>query len=232
MQYSELKQAIQDYVQNTETTFVNNINNFIIATEDRVFSLVQMPAFWKTSSGSSTVASQKEYSVTGMLDVFSVRVSQTASDSDGPWIHLLRKDYDFMDEAYPGTAAAATTGKPKYYSVSSSSVSGSDPSLTIRMAPTPDGVYPYIIDYYGKITTDSITNVSTDGNKTWLIVTFPDVLLYGSLFEAYTFMKGEPDLIQLYEKRFMEGVQLVKSFGEGRMAGDSYTEGQKRSPVQ
>jgi len=230
MTHNELKTAIQNFVENTDSIFTFYIDDFIRATEDRVFSLVQMPSFWKTSSG-NTVASQKDYSGTGMLDVFSVRVSQTASDADGPWVHLLRKDYDFLDEAYPGSAAGVTTGKPKYYAVSSSQVVTPNPSLTIRLGPAPNGVYPYVIDYYGKTRDDSITSGAAD-KETWLSVTFPDVLLYGSLFEAYTFMKGEPDLLQLYEKRFMEGVQLLKSFGEGRMAGDSYTEGQKRSPVQ
>jgi hypothetical protein len=230
MTHTDLRIAIENYVENTDAIFTYYIDNFMRNAEDRIFSLVEMPSFWKTYSG-NTVASQKDYSVTGMLDVLSVRVSQTEADSDGPWVHLLRKDYNFLDEAYPGSASGATTGNPKYYAISSAQVATPNTSLTIRMAPAPSAIFPYVIDYYGKVAEDSITSGASD-KETWLSVAFPDVLLYGCLFEAYTFMKGEPDLLQLYEKRFMEGVQLIKSFGEGRMPGDSYTEGHKRSPVQ
>jgi len=227
MQYSELKTAIQDYCQNSETTFVAHINDFIIAAEDKIFSVVSMPAFWKSDVGRECVDGTAEYTLdAGVLDIFSVRVSEGTTSQDdgvnfGPVRYLIRKDYDFMLEAYPGSSSASERGVPKYYAVSSSSVSTSDPTMTIRLGPTPDSTYPMTVDYYGKVAADSITNGSTDGNKTWLSVTFPDVLLYGALVEAYIFMKGEQDILQAYQGRFNEGLAMIKNFGEGRQASDN-----------
>ena len=233
MQYSELKTAIQDYVQNDEATFVTHINDFIITAEDRIFMKVQMPAFWKSTSAQSTADGTNEYSVDGMLDVFSMRVSETASETDGPYRYLLRKDYDFLDEAFPGAATGIDEGVPTYYAVSSAGVATStgDPKLTVRVAPTPDGVYPYVIDYYGKVETDSITN-GGDTKETWISVTSPETLLYGSLVEAYTYMKGSPDLVENYEKHFADSVDSLKSLVEGRNLIDAYRSGQKRTKVQ
>ena len=232
MNYSDLTTAIKDYVQNDETTFTDHLNDFIIAAEDQVFFYVQMPATWKSTTSLETAASTSEYTVSGMLDVFDVRVSETASDTDGPYRYLLRKDYDFLDEAFPGSASAVDTGVPKYYAVSSADSDSTNPRMTIRMGPTPNGVYPFVIDYYGKKVADSITSGSVGANETWLSVTAPDVLLYGSLVQAYTFMKGEPDLIQNYEKQFQEGINRLKILTEGRGTSDVYRTGQKRVQVQ
>lgn len=242
MNYTELSTAIQDYTQNSETTFKNHINDFIIAAEDKVFMSVQMPALWKSDVDQVCVAAQPEYTLdAGVVDIFSVRVSegttaQGTGVSFGPVKYLLRKDYDFLLEAYPGTDSAQTTGVPKYYAVSSASVSTADPTMTIRFGPAPDAVYPFTVDYYGKTTTDSITSGSTPAapltTKTWLSVTAPDVLLYGALAQAYVFMKGEPDMIQTYNQKFGESLMMLKNMGEGRQAGDVYVSGTQKVPVQ
>jgi len=238
MQYSELKTAIQDYCQNSETTFVNHINDFIIAAEDKIFATISMPAFWKSDVDQVCADGTAEYELdAGVLDIFSVRVSEgtTAQSSGvafGPVRYLMRKDYDFMLEAYPGTASASEKGIPKYYAVSSSGVSTSDPTMTIRLGPIPDAVYPMTVDYYEKVAANSITNGSTDANKTWLSVSFPDVLLYGALTQAYIFMKGEQDILQAYEMKFNEGLSLIKNLGEGRQVSDAYTDGTKSVPAQ
>ena len=238
MQYSELKTAIQDYCQNSETTFVSHITDFIIAAEDKIFATISMPAFWKSDVDQVCIDGTSEYELdAGVLDIFSVRVSEgtTAQSSGvafGPVRYLMRKDYDFMLEAYPGTASASEKGIPKYYAVSSSGVSSSDPTMTIRLGPIPDDVYPMTVDYYEKIAANSITNNSTDGNKTWLSVSFPDVLLYGALTQAYIFMKGEQDILQAYEMKFNEGLSLIKNLGEGRQVSDAYTDGTKSVPAQ
>ena len=131
---------------------------------------------------------------------------------------LLRKDYDFLLEAYPGTSAAVSTGVPKYYAVSGAGVSGGvDPELKIEIAPKPSTAdYYYAADYYGKTAAGSLADASV--NQTWLSVTFPDILLYGSLAEAYSFMKGEPGLIQYYEQRFAEGLATMGSVVTGEQA--------------
>lgn len=238
MNYTELIGAIKDYCQNTEDTFVANLDNFIIAAEDKVFSAVQMPAFWKSDITQVTAADDAEYDLpAGAVDILSVRINQTAGSSaglvdQGPVLYLLRKDYDFLLEGYPGTSGASSTGVPKYYAVSSAGVSTDSPALTnpymvIRLAPIPDAVYALTMDYYGKTVADSITVGGT--TVTWLSVTFPEVLLYGSLVQAYTFMKGEPDVLEMYEKQFMEGLALLKNFGEGRQTSDVFYEGQMKS---
>ena len=114
-----------------------------------------------------------------------------------------------------------STGVPKYYAVSSASVSTSDPTMTIRLGPVPNDSYPITVDYSGKTTTDSITD-GGDTKKTWLSVTAPDVLLYGSLMQAYVFMKGEPDMIQVYDTKFKEALGLLKNMGESRQVDDNY----------
>ena len=235
MNYTELKQAIQDYCQNSETTFVSNIDNFIRATEDKVFMAITMPAFWKSDLDQNCVADQAEYTLDeGVIDIFSTRIGETAGAQasgveKGPVRYLLKKDYDFLLEAYPGDSSDASTGIPKYYAISSAGESSGKPTLTIRLGPIPNAAYPMTVDYYGKVAADGISSSNTD---TWLSVTAPDVLLYGSLVHAYIFMKGEADLIQAYDAKFNEGVILLKNLGEARQSHDSYTSGAPRPPVQ
>ena len=239
MNYGDLIAAIQDYCQNSESTFVAHINDFIIAAENKVFMSVQMPAFWKNDITQATTLDDADYDLpAGSIDVLSVRVNQKAGAAAGlvnagPVLYLLRKDYDFLLEAYPGTSTGVNgttnTGVPKYYSVSSAGSSSTNPLISIRLGPIPDGAYAMTIDYYGKTVADSITSGSISGNETWLSVTAPEVLLYGSLVQAYTFMKGEPDMIQMYDKQFMEGLGLLKNLGEARQTSDVYSEGQMKT---
>jgi hypothetical protein len=231
--YTELTTAIKDYCQNSETTFVNHLNDFIKAAEDKVFLAIQMPSFWKSDVDQDCVVNQAEYALDdGTIDIFSVRISEASTPTQatgveyGPVRYLLRKDYDFLLEAYPGTASAANTGVPKYYSVSSASVGTNNPRLTIRFGPIPDAVYPFTVDYYGKVAADSIVTAE----ETWLSVSFPDVLLYGSLVEAYTFMKGEQDMIQAYERMFGEKIAMLKNMGEARQSDDVFVDGAKQAP--
>lgn len=130
----------------------------------------------------------------------------TVSAEGGPWRYLLRKDWDFLLEAYPGTAAAPNRGIPKYYATGSYSVSGNDPTVDIQLAPAPSAGLVYSVDYYGKVVADSLT--STTGG-TWLSITFPDVLLYGSLVDACLFQKDDPNLVMHYENRFMEAIATM-----------------------
>jgi len=243
MNYTQLSNSIQDYCQNSEIAFVSHINDFIVSAEDTVFLAVQMPAFWNSDITQVTAAATASYTLeAGVRDVLSVRIGQTAVSvaedvEKGPVLYLLRKDYDFLLEAYPGTSDTASTGVPKYYAVSSASVSSASPTLTnptmeIRLGPIPDAIYPMTVNYYGKVATDSITDGVTSGgtstNVTWLSVTAPDVLLYGALVQAYIFMKGEPGMMEMYYKQFMEGVMMLKNLGEGRQVSDVYSEGQMK----
>ena len=231
---AELTTAIQDYCQNSEATFVTHIPDFIRSTEDRVFGAVQMASSWKSANG-VTVDGTAEYDVAvGSIDISSVRLNETASSSGaadkGPTRYLIRKDYDFLLEAYPGTTSASTEGVPKYYAVSSASTSSEDVRLSIRLGPIPGAVYAFTVDYYGKAIADSLTGGAAAG--TWLSNAFPQVLLDGCLAEAYVFMKGEPALIQGYESKFRDGLMTIKNLGEGRENDDAYTDGTKRVPTQ
>lgn len=227
MLYSKLVQAIKDYCQNSETTFNTHIDNFILAAENKIFSAVELPSHWRSVADTVLVDGTPEYKLgAGVVQVESVRVSESVTDAQatgvefGPVRYLLLKDYDFLLEAYPGSASAASEGVPKYYSISSTSVTTSNPDLTIRLAPEPDLAYRMTVTYLGKTAADSITHADTD--ETWLSVTFPDCLLWGSVVEAYTFMKGEPDLMQAYEKRFLDGLTLLKHTVETRSDSDAY----------
>lgn len=232
MNYTDLITAIQDYCQNSETSFKDNLNNFIIASEDRIFAAIQIPSFWKSDEATELIADQAEYTLPiGVLDVLSVRVCENSVNEDqpvelGPVRYLLQKDYDFLLEAYPGTDSAVTSGIPKYYAISSAGVTTTNPTLTIRLGPIPDEDYQITTTYYGKTVADSITSGATPSapltTETWLSVTFPDVLLYGALVQAYIYMKGEPDMIQMYEKQFGDGLMLLKNLETTRTGTDDY----------
>lgn len=241
MNYSELSTAIQDYCENAEVSFLKQINNFIVFTEDKIFSSVTSPIYWKTSSSISFNNSTDTYETpAGVLDILHISISETPGDADGPMRYLLRKDYSFLYEAFPGSAAGRDGGIPKYYAVSSAQKNTSDPSnpsMNIKIAPRPTSgnVYSAFIDYYGKSTTDSITNgVTIDSstgaasgstsNTTWISIAFPEVLLYGCLVHAYTYMKGEPSLLADYNDKFNQGLMLMKNLSESRENTDTFSD--------
>jgi len=241
MNYSQLSTAIQDYAQNSETTFLAHLNDFIIAAEDKIFFAIDAPAFWKADSTQVTASGTAEYTLpAGVLDIDSVRIGETAVGDaeevvDGPVRYLLRKDYSFLLEAYPGTDSAQATGTPEHYAVSSAGVTTPNPNLTIRLGPAPDAIYPITVDYYGKTAADSITNGSTPSapltTETWISVTAPDALLYGALTQGAAFTK-DPELLQVYEAKFSESLMMLKNLCEGRQVSDSYMTGQKTVSVQ
>ena len=237
MDFAQLKTAIQDYCQSSETSFVANLNNFIIAAEDRIFAVIDMPSAWEDDDGLRLIDGNAEYELggaltvgdAGVINVLSVRLSENASAADqlsgvefGPVRYLLQKDYDFLLEAYPGSNSASTKGVPSYYGISKASTYTGNPTLTIRVGPIPDDTYQMTVTYSQKTAAQSITGQGSETATTWLSVTFPDILLYGSLVQAYTYLKGEPDIIQLYEKQFMEGMALLKNVSSTRMDNDSY----------
>jgi hypothetical protein len=138
----------------------------------------------------------------------------------------LNKDVNFIRQAYP---IPTDTGLPKYYALfgpTVSPVSGITNELTFIVGPTPDAVYDVELHYY--YYPESITTATS--GQTWLGDNFDTVLLYGCLVEAYTFMKGEADLIQLYNQKYMEALALAKRLGDGLERSDAYRSGQFRTP--
>lgn len=221
MNYAALSAAIQDYTQNYESEFVANIPVFIKQAEQRIYNSVQFPSLRKNVTG-STSQGVKYLSCPGdFLSVYSMAVI----DAAGAYEYLLNKDVNFIRQAYP---TPTDTAIPKYYAIFGPTVSGISVTdeLSFLLGPTPDAVYSIELHYY--YYPESIT-VAADG-QTWLGDNFDTVLLYGSLVEAYTFMKGESDMMALYDGKYKEALALAKRLGDGLERSDTYRSGQFRTP--
>ena len=204
--FATLKTAIQDYTDNAETTFVSHLSDFIKASEERIFKTVDLDFFRKNVTSTLT-ASDKYLTVPNdLLAPFSLQITTAGSES-----FLLHKDVNFLQEAYNGSAS---TGAPRFYAKF-------DVDHFI-LAPTPNSAYTVELHYYYR--PDSLT-AGSDSGTTWLSTNAPYALLYGSLVEAYIFMKGEADILQNYEKRFMEQMGMLKDLAEARENTDAYSEG-------
>ena len=237
MNYAQLFETIKGYVENDfpgttwtdtagsgEVTFTSTeqVNTFIQQAEQRIFNTVQLLDLRKNVTGNCT-ATNKYLSVpSDWLATFSLAVI----DGDGNYEYLLNKDVNFIRQAYP---IPTDTGVPKYYALFGPTVSGSTITneLTFILGPTPDASYNVELHYY--YYPESIT-VAADG-RTWLGDNFDSVLLYGCLVEAYTFMKGEADLVTLYNTKYNEALALAKRLGDGMERQDAYRSGQYRQPV-
>ena len=210
--FTTLKSAIQDYTQNTETSFVSNLPTFIVQAEDRIIKSVELPNFRKNVTGTFTASNQYLSTPTDYLYPYSLAVL----DSDSNYSYLLNTDVSFMREAYP---LVSTTGTPKHYAQFD--------DTTFIVGPTPNSNFTTELHYF--YVPQSIT-VTSDGT-TWLGTNAPEVLLYASLLEAYTFMKGEPDLMMNYEKRFQEALQRLTLESDGYNRKDAYRDGQRKINV-
>ena len=210
--FTTLKSAIQDYTQNTETSYVSNLPTFIVQAEDRIIKSVELPNFRKNVTGTFTASNQYLATPSDYLYPYSLAVL----DSDSNYSYLLNTDVSFMREAYP---LASTTGTPKHYAQFDDN--------TFIVGPTPNANFTTELHYF--YVPQSIT-VASDGT-TWLGTNAPEVLLYASLLEAYTFMKGEPDLMMNYEKRFQEALQRLTLESDGYNRKDAYRDGQRKINV-
>jgi hypothetical protein len=222
MNYAALSAAIQAYTENTEADFVANIPVFVTQAEQRIYNSVQFPSIRKNVTGVTTVNNKYLQCPLDFLAVYSMAVI----DASGNYEYLLNKDVNFIRQAYP---QPTDTAIPRYYALFGPAVSGSTISdeLTFILGPTPDSSYSVELHYY--YYPESIT-VAADG-QTWLGDNFDSVLLYGSLVEAYTYMKGEADMMQLYNGKFMEALALAKRLGDGMERQDAYRSGQFRQRV-
>lgn len=227
MNYSELVSAIQTYTENNFPTitiadgstvsYTAQINRFIEQAEQRIYNSVQFPSLRKNQTGVITSGNKYLSAPNDFLATYSLAV-YTGS---GPYTYLLNKDVNFIREAYP---TPSDTGTPKYYALFGPAVSGTTitTELTFILGPTPDAAYSAELHYY--YYPESITTAV----NTWLGDNFDTVLLYGSLVEAYTFMKGEADLIALYDGKYKEALALAKRLGDGLERSDAYRSGQYR----
>ena len=210
MNYTELVAEIQSYTENQfETT---DIDTFIQQAEQRIYNSVQFPAIRKNMTGTTTPDNKYLACPPGWLSTFSLAViDPTTNDYE----YLLNKDVNFIRASYP---KASDTGKPLYY--------GLFDQNTFILGPTPDDNYTMELHFY--CYPESIVTAGT----TWLGDNFDSALLYGSLLEAYTYMKGEADVLQNYKARYDESMALLKQLGDGKDRQDAYRSGQVRYPVQ
>lgn len=208
MNYTQLVAEIQSY---TEDQFqVADINTFIEQAEQRIYNSVQLPAIRKNVTGTLTEGNSYLTAPTDWLATFSLAVI----DNDGNYKYLLDKDVNFIRSSYP---SATETGLPEYYALFDQN--------SFILGPTPDDFYTAELHYY--YYPESIVTANT----TWIGDNFDSVLLYGSLLEAYTYMKGEPDVIAQYQNRYDEAMALLKQLGDGKNRRDAYRNGQARYPV-
>ena len=191
MNYTQLVQSIQDYTQNEETSFVSNIPNFVQQAEERINRSIMLPELRKNATASTTTDNKYLARPSDFLAVFSLAVI----DGDGDYTYLLDKDVNFIREAYP---SASTTGLPLYYSQFDGDSTGTEGNFIL--GPTPDDDYDVELHYY--YDPESIVTAGTS----WYGDNAEAALLYGSLIEAYTYMKGENDLVGLYTQRYNESM--------------------------
>ena len=213
MNYSQLVAQIQDYTENQFTTTV--VNTFITQAEQRIYNTVQLPALRKNVTGAATTGNKYLAMPSNWLATFSLAVI----NADNEYLYLLNKDVNFIRQSFPDTDSDFY-GVPQYYAVFDQN--------TFILGPTPDANYNMELHYF--YYPESITTVS--GGTTWLGDNFSSALLYGSLLEAYTYMKGEADVLANYRARYDEAMVLLKQLADGKDRQDAYRSGQVRYPVK
>jgi len=223
MTLSELKTLIQNYTQNTETTFVATLDDFIKNTEERIFELVQFDFFRKNVTG--TLTSDNTYLTTP--SDYQTSFSLAVIDGNGDYHYLDKKHPSFMREYSVDPTDSTLRGLPKYYGEFDKELStASNNGSTIIVAPVPDSNYNVELHYLYKP-----NSLVTDTTGTWLSSNARNALLYGSLVEAYIFMKGEADLLQQYEQRFAGEINRLKNLAEARGRRDEYRYDSLRTTV-
>jgi len=216
MTYTELCAAIADYTQNTFTA--TELSTFTKQAEQRIYNTVQLANLRKNMTGTVTANNKYLSAPDDFLSVYSLAIFPYGG---GDYTYLLDKDVNFIREVYP---SSTTTGTPKYYAIfgpQSSNVT----ELSFILGPTPSTTVSVELHYY--YYPESIVTAGTS----WLGDNFDSTLLYGSLVEAYTFMKGEQDLMGVYDAKYKEALLLLKNLGDGKQRMDTYRDGQVKNKV-
>ena len=218
MNYAELKIAIADYTENSFTD--TELATFVSQAEQRIYNTVQLANLRKNVTGHLSAGNKYLSAPADFLSVYSLAVVDDAGD----YSYLKNVDVNYIRQVYP---SASLETLPKYYSIFGP-VTNLQTELSFIVGPTPDQAYEVELHYYYYPT--SIT-AGTSTTSTWLSENFDTVLLYGCLVEAYTFMKGEQDLITLYNQKYVEALALLKRLGDGMDRQDAYRSGQVRIQV-
>jgi hypothetical protein len=219
MTYDELVTAVQNYCENVFSTV--DMDTFIRQAEQRIYNVAQPANQRKNVTGTLTAGNKYLQCPVDLLSVFSLAIYPAAG---GAYEYLLDKDVNFIRQAYPNPA---TTGKPKHYAIFGPRSDNAD-ELTLILGPTPDAAYNAELHYYAY--PESIVDAA-DG-RTWLGDNFDSVLLYGTMNEALTYMKGEVEMVKLYQDRYVQAIALYKNLADGKQRGDAYRNGQVRTAVQ
>ena len=223
MTYTELVAAIEAYSENYDTStggFVDNIPVFVQNAEQRIYNSVQLPSLRKNVIGTLTANNKYLACPIDFLASYSIAVIENYGTATEEYTYLLNKDVNFIRESYP---TPADTGLPKYYALFGPDTSAIN-ELSFIVGPTPNAAYSVELHYF--YYPESITTVST--GQTWLGDNFDSALLYGSLLEAGTFMKSDPDIMSVYKGRYDEAMGLLKRLGDGLERGDAYRDGQTK----
>jgi hypothetical protein len=235
--YNELFIAVKNYLQNdfptntwtdvagtgtTTSDGTSQINFFIQQAEERVYNTVQIPALRKNVTGVTTNGNKYLSCPSDFLSVFSMAVI----DGDNNYEYLLNKDVNFIRAAYPNPN---DEGLPRYYALFGPTVTSNviTDELSFILGPTPDAAYDVELHYY--YYPESIT-VAADG-RTWLGDNYSPVLLYGTMLEAYIFLKGETDMMAAYKAKYDEALGQLNRLGTGLERGDAYRDGQAKIKV-
>jgi len=205
--YAQLKQALQDYLETSETTFVNNLPLFIRLSEERILKNVQLSLFRKNVTATATSGNQYLACPSDFLAPFSLSYTDAGNDK----IFAEFKDVTFVQEYAPD---AAVTGAPKYYAQFD--------NANFILGPAPSSALPMELHYFYR--PESLTSQPESGT-TWLSINAELTLFYGAMVEAYLFLKGDPDLMAGYDKRFQESLLGLKMLGEAKQVTDEYRKG-------
>ena len=211
MNYATLTALVQQYCESTEPSFVANIPTFVQLAEERIYNSVQIPAIRRNQIGTLSINNKYLTLPSDWLATFSLTVIDPVTNAQE---FLLDKDVNFIRQSFPDPD---DTGIPKYYAIFDDN--------TLILGPTPNAAYQVEMHYY--YLPQSIVTAGT----TWLGNNFETVLLYGTLREAYTYLKGEADMMQYYEQKYQEAMQLLMRMGDGLNRRDAYRSGQVRIPV-
>lgn len=209
MNYTQLKAEIESYVENQFTS--DDIDTFIRQSEQRIYNAIQLPTLRKNVTGNATTGNKYLACPSDWLATYSMAVIDPINDD---YEYLLNKDVNFIREAFP---FPAVSGKPSHYAQFDQN--------TFILGPTPNADYEIELHYF------YYPQSIVDAGTSWLGDNFDSVLLYGSLLEAYTFMKGEQDVMATYQKRYDDAMAMLKMLGDGKNRTDAYRDGQARYPV-
>jgi hypothetical protein len=221
MNYAELVVQIEDTTENTYSTV--DIDSIIKRTEQLIYNTVQLSSLRKNVVGTLTTGNKYLSAPGDFLSTYSLAVIKP----NGDYLYLLNKDVNWIREAYPNPN---TTALPKYYAIFGPTTTNSVPpvitdELSFIVGPTPDDAYDVELHYF------YLPESIVDAGTSWLGDNFDSVLLNGCLVEAARFMKAEPDIIQNYDKLYLQSMALLKQLGDGKQRMDAYRDGQVRDKV-